>query len=63
MYGYQDKRPRVDCRLCGTPTPMLGTKLCDGCWELERRVLSDPEMARKILANMATVDDEEHRPC
>ena len=39
----------VPCKLCGTATPMTATKLCDGCWELERRVLSDPERARQIL--------------
>jgi hypothetical protein len=39
----------VPCTDCGTPTTMLGTKLCDGCWELRRRVESNPEMARRIL--------------
>lgn len=26
----------VPCTICGAPTPMLGTKLCDPCWELRR---------------------------
>jgi rubrerythrin len=26
----------VPCTTCGTPTRMLGTKLCDPCWELRR---------------------------
>lgn len=26
----------VPCQDCGTPTPMTGTKLCDGCWEHRR---------------------------
>jgi hypothetical protein len=37
------------CRLCTKPTPMLGTKLCDRCWELERRIECDRELALKIL--------------
>ena len=44
----------IPCRLCGVPTRMKGTKLCDRCWELERRVLADPEMTRKILEETAT---------
>ena len=39
----------VPCEPCGTPTPMTGTKRCNGCWELERRICMDPELARKIL--------------
>jgi hypothetical protein len=54
---YTDSRPRVPCGLCGTPTPMTGTKRCDACWELEHRVQSNPELARKILAAM------ECKPC
>ena len=42
----------VPCRLCSTPTPMLGTKLCDRCWELEHRVESDVELTIKILTNL-----------
>lgn len=43
---------RVPCRVCGEPTRMLGTKLCDRCWELTTRIRSDPELARKILDAM-----------
>lgn len=28
----------VPCKTCTTPTPMTGTKLCDACWEVERRL-------------------------
>ena len=31
---------------------MTGTKLCDRCWELERRIQADPTLARKILTTM-----------
>lgn len=41
------------CKLCGErETPMLGTKLCDRCWELKRRVEADPHLARRVLAEM-----------
>ena len=43
------KDEEIPCRLCKKPTPMLGTKLCDGCWELETRIHRDPEIAIKIL--------------
>lgn len=26
------------CKTCGQPTRMLGTKLCDACWETEFRL-------------------------
>ena len=51
-----DDRPTVECRICGEPTPMLGTKLCDRCWELERRIQVDPLIAKKILENMEEKD-------
>jgi len=44
----------IPCRLCGRPTPMLGTKLCNPCWETDRAVTSNPDLARKILAGMAS---------
>lgn len=43
---------KIPCRLCGQDTPMLGTKLCDGCWELETRIKLDPELAKKILSQL-----------
>ena len=42
----------VPCRICSTLTPMLGTKLCDRCWELDYRIESDVELAIKILNNL-----------
>lgn len=26
------------CRFCGAPTPMLGTRQCNDCWEIWHRV-------------------------
>lgn len=37
----------VPCRICTVPTPMLGTKLCDRCWELETRIHADLILARR----------------
>ena len=39
----------VPCELCGRLTRMLGTKRCDGCWELETRIGDDVSMTLKIL--------------
>lgn len=39
---------KIICTICGSM--MVDTTLCDRCWELERRIRSDPELARKILA-------------
>ena len=43
------KDEEIPCRLCEEPTPMLGTKLCDRCWELETRIHMNPEIATRIL--------------
>lgn len=40
------------CTICKKPTPMLGTKLCDRCWELSSRIRDAPDLARKILAEL-----------
>jgi len=39
----------VPCKWCGEPTRMLGTKMCDRCWELDSRIRNDKALARKIL--------------
>lgn len=43
----------VPCLYCSKPTNMLGTKLCDGCWELRARVLSNPKLAIQMLKEIA----------
>ncbi len=47
----------VPCGLCGRPTPMTGTRRCDWCWELEKRVKMDLELARKVLDSIAPQAD------
>ncbi len=44
----------VQCKYCGIPTRMVHTKLCDGCWELERRLerrleQADPAIVKQML--------------
>lgn len=46
---YTPPPPTTPCRICGESTEMLGTRLCNRCWELERRIHNDPELAEKIL--------------
>lgn len=40
------------CKYCGTDTNNDGTKLCDRCWELERRIEQSPSLARLILSKV-----------
>jgi len=37
---FSIKRETILCKTCSKPTPMLGTKLCDPCWEVETRLPS-----------------------
>jgi hypothetical protein len=43
------KTKPVPCGLCDKPTEMAGTRRCNRCWELEKRIQADPGIARKIL--------------
>lgn len=52
---HQDRfgRQIVKCSFCAEQwTYMTGTKLCDRCWELKRRVQADPHLARRALAEL-----------
>jgi hypothetical protein len=41
------------CRLCNEEeTPGRMADLCDSCWELERRIENDFEIAKKIVAEI-----------
>jgi hypothetical protein len=48
----------IPCELCSTPTSMTGTKRCDRCWELEGRIMRDPELAAKILGSQCGPNGE-----
>ena len=44
------ERDTVPCTYCKEPTYMLGTKLCDRCWELSTRIRHDHALAAAMLA-------------
>jgi len=59
---YEDYNPpteTVPCGLCGTQTTMTRTKRCDSCWELERRIQMNPQLAAAILAQLNPPPSEE----
>jgi len=39
----------VECKYCKTQTTYTGTKLCDRCYELEKRISKDVDLAEKIM--------------
>ena len=45
----ENKESTVPCKYCGEPTLMLGTKLCDNCWEIKKRTELNPNLTRLIL--------------
>jgi NMD protein affecting ribosome stability and mRNA decay len=51
----------IACRYCGRRTMMLGTKLCDPCWELERRIEYTPELALAILCKLSNLDETKEK--
>jgi len=45
-------RDIATCELCGNITQFIGTRRCNDCWELEKRIEQNPELALKILCGM-----------
>jgi hypothetical protein len=43
------KEHTVPCIWCGTPTAYTGTKQCDACHELDKRISDSPELAARIV--------------
>lgn len=39
----------VSCTICGEQTFLIRTRLCDFCWELNRRIRQNPYAADRIL--------------
>jgi hypothetical protein len=54
----------IPCKTCGTPTSMLSTKLCDGCWEVEHRLRDylRTDGGRRVV-NEALAAAVEEKPC
>lgn len=49
----------VPCALCGEPTDFTGTKRCNNCWEVERRLddfLKSANGRRLLLQKLNTID-------
>ena len=39
----------ITCQWCGSSDGLVGTEMCNRCWELDQRIGRDPELAEKIL--------------
>ena len=39
----------IPCIICNNPTIMLGTELCDRCFELDARIRDDLDIAKKLV--------------
>lgn len=51
------------CQLCAQHTVIgHGTKLCDPCWELDKRVRANPELALTVLWQLFQEWREQGRP-
>lgn len=42
----------VPCTFCGEDTEMVGTRLCDPCWDVRAAVMRKPEVALKIVRDL-----------
>lgn len=51
-YTHGGVRPVIECIWCRGPTHMLGTKMCDRCYELQSRIYANPDLAKRMLAKL-----------
>lgn len=53
----RDERETVPCQFCELPTPMLGTRMCDNCWEVHARIRSMPSLvlSKILLSGMNSI--------
>lgn len=51
----------IGCKWCGEPTTMLGTKCCDGCYNIESACRSRPAVVRKVLEKLHPVPKPDPR--
>ena len=42
----------VPCKFCGEMTSMVGTKLCNFCWEIRYRARRNPKLALHIVLSV-----------
>lgn len=60
-YAYTEET-QIPCKICGQPTPYLGTKLCNGCYEFDKNIdrilnsdLGHQWLNKKIMEHNAKV--------
>jgi len=46
----------VPCKWCGEPTRMLGTRMCNFCWEMHWRIRRRPDIAKEIIRSIELAD-------
>jgi hypothetical protein len=54
--------PTVPCDTCGEPTTFTGTKRCNNCWEVERRIQDYARSAKGkkfLLHTLVALDAQE----
>lgn len=51
---------RQKCEICGSPDGWSGTKICDGCWEVTRRLSgflhNNPKAVQLVAQELADAD-------
>ena len=56
IYEGRIKMEQIECKLCGKMTNMTGTKLCNGCWEVDSRLdifFQNKKAVRHVLRKIA----------
>lgn len=48
----------IPCKWCGKQTPMLGTKMCNGCWELDTRISHDLDLAERMVEHFRSENSQ-----
>lgn len=44
----------VPCQWCRKPTPMMGTQMCNSCWEVDHKMSNMNTSTLKIVRDTAT---------
>ncbi len=55
------KEKTIPCKTCDESTTFLGTKLCNGCWEVETRLRSYLTNNNAIKFVKAALDETPHQ--
>ena len=49
---HSKEQEKVPCKWCGKPVTMIGSKMCNPCWQLDQGISLFPEIAQKILSKI-----------